>query len=186
MAEPALNLLNVRCHQPPYFEILFPHSLIFAASLNAIMDGLSALTVAASVAQFIEFGLDLVTKSKEIYKSANGATIKHEETEAATTRLVQLSDRLKTSVNDQSTTSANLSPEDQALRTVCDRCIMVSNELLQKLNKLKIHDQGKLRRYKSFRQAIKSVCSKSAVDEMATRLKELRQEIEVHVLLSLR
>jgi ribosomal protein L21 len=138
------------------------------------MDGLSALTVAASVAQSIEFGLDLVTKSKEIYKSANGASIKDEETEAATKRLVQLSDRLKTSANDQNTTSGNLSPEDQALQTVCDQCIVVSDELLQKLNKLKVHDQGKLRRYKSFRQAIKSVCSKSAVDEMATRLRELR------------
>jgi len=138
------------------------------------MDGLSALTVAASVAQSIEFVLDLVTKSKEIYKSANGASIKDEETEAATKRLVQLSDRLKTSANDQNTTSGNLSPEDQALQTVCDQCIVVSDELLQKLNKLKVHDQGKLRRYKSFRQAIKSVCSKSAVDEMATRLRELR------------
>jgi hypothetical protein len=31
------------------------------------MDGLSALSVAASVAQFIEFGSSLVLKSQEIY-----------------------------------------------------------------------------------------------------------------------
>lgn len=186
MAEQALTPSNDRCLHASSLEKLFPHSLTFAASLNAIMDGLSALSVAASVAQFIEFGLDLVSKSKEIYKSANGASIKHEETEAATKRLVQLSDRLKMSAIDQSITSGNLLAEDQALRTVCNRCIVVSNELLQKLNKLKVHDQGKLRRYKSFRQAIKSVCSKSTVDDMATRLMELRQEIEVHVLVSLR
>jgi hypothetical protein len=39
------------------------------------MDGLSAFSVAASVAQLIEFGASLVLKSKEIYQSANGSPI---------------------------------------------------------------------------------------------------------------
>jgi hypothetical protein len=39
------------------------------------MDGLSALSLAAGIAQFIEFGSSLVSKSKEIYQSVNGLQI---------------------------------------------------------------------------------------------------------------
>jgi hypothetical protein len=60
------------------------------------MDGLSALSVAASVAQFIEFTCSLVTKSKEIYTSAHGASVQQVEMEAAIKRLVELSERIKT------------------------------------------------------------------------------------------
>jgi hypothetical protein len=45
----------------------------------AAMDGLSALSVAASVAQFIEFGHSIVSKSNEIYNSAHGASIQNVE-----------------------------------------------------------------------------------------------------------
>jgi hypothetical protein len=138
------------------------------------MDGLSALSVAASVAQFLEFGCSLVSKSKEIYRSAEGASSQQIEVEAATKRLVELSARIKAGA------------EDQTLQAVCDGCVSVSRTLLAKLEKLKVRDGQSLRKYKSFRQALKSVWSKGSLDDIAKRLKTYQNEMDAHVLVSLR
>jgi uncharacterized protein with PIN domain len=138
------------------------------------MDGLSALSVAASVAQFLEFGCSLVSKSKEIYRSAEGASSQKIEVESATKRLVDLSAKIREGA------------EDQALQTVCDGCISVSQTLLAKLEKLKVQDGQSLRKYKSFRQALKSVWSKGSLDDVAKRLKAYQEEMDAHVLVSLR
>lgn len=59
------------------------------------MDRLSVLSVAASVAQFIEFGVSLVSKSKEIYQSTNSMTIQQVEAVTAATRLTDLSQQIR-------------------------------------------------------------------------------------------
>jgi hypothetical protein len=146
------------------------------------MDGLSALSVAASVAQFIEFTYSLVTKSKEIYTSAHGAPLQQVEMEAAIKRLIELSERIKTAPLQKS----GLVVQDQALASICQGCTTISNQLLAKLNKLKIEDGEKHRGYRSFRQALKSVWAKGSIDEMAARLKAFRSEMDSHVLVSLR
>jgi SMC interacting uncharacterized protein involved in chromosome segregation len=146
------------------------------------MDGLSALSVAASVVQFIEFSSSLVTKSKEIYTSAHGAPIQQVEMEAAIKRLVELSEKIKTAPPRNRESIA----QDQALTSICQGCITVSNQLLGKLKKLKVEDGVKHRGYKSFRQALKSVWAKASIDEMAARLNAFRREMDAHVLVSLR
>jgi len=59
------------------------------------MDPLSALGVAASVAQFVQFASSLVSKSREIY--VHGASLDHVECESATKRLVELTANIRTS-----------------------------------------------------------------------------------------
>jgi hypothetical protein len=145
------------------------------------MDGLSALSVAASVAQFIEFGCSLVSITKEIYTSAGGAPLQQIEAESAIKRLVELSGRIKSpsKLGVQGTT-------DDALQAICDGFISVSNELLSKLEKLKVQDGQKFRRYNSLRQALKSVWSKGSMEDVANRLNAFRKEMDAHMLVSLR
>jgi hypothetical protein len=142
------------------------------------MDGLAALSVAASVPQFIEFGCSLVSKSKEICRSAGGGLIQQIKAESATKRLVELSGRIKESAALENQNTGCASQEDQALQVICDGCVSVSNELLSKLEKLKVKDGQKHRKYKSFRQALKSVWSEGAVDDVANRLSAFRKEMD--------
>jgi hypothetical protein len=123
-----------------------------------------------------------VTKSKEIYTSAHGAPVQQVEMEAAIKRLIELSERIKTFPQQTGLFIA----EDQALASICQGCITMSNQLLAKLNKLKIEDGTQHRRYKSFRQALKSVCAKRSIDDMAARLNAFQREMDAHVLVSLR
>ena len=81
---------------------------------------------------------------------------------------------------------ALVSVEDRNLRAICDGCILILGELLQRLGKLKVQDGEKFRKYKCFRQALKSVWSKSAIDEILDRLLVFRKEMDGHVLASIR
>jgi hypothetical protein len=83
------------------------------------MGGLSALSAAASVAQFIEFGCSLITKSKEIYNSTHGALIRQVEIESATQRLVELSERIKTSAHLHTSPDPSIVADNQALSAIC-------------------------------------------------------------------
>jgi len=76
--------------------------------------------------------------------------------------------------------------QDQALEAITRSCLTLSQRLLSKLNKLRIIGGEKHRRYKSFRQALKSVWAKRGVDGMAARLAALRREMNDHVMVSLR
>jgi hypothetical protein len=135
------------------------------------------------VAQFLEFGCTLVSKSKQIYTS--GTSLQQAETESATKRLLELSRRISvsTSLNNP---SRILSVQDRNLQTICDGCISISNELLQKLELLKVQDNEKFRQFKCIRQALKSVWSKRAVDDISNHLDAFRREMDGHVLVSIR
>lgn len=55
------------------------------------MDPVSALSIAAVVVQFVDFGAKTLSKSHELYRSSRGALNENIETEAATKRKHPLS-----------------------------------------------------------------------------------------------
>jgi hypothetical protein len=69
------------------------------------MDPFSALSVAASVVQFLDFGCQVVSKAKAINRSADGVSIDHAQSEAAAKRLVHLAEGMKSSLQLGSATS---------------------------------------------------------------------------------
>ncbi|PMD49488.1 uncharacterized protein K444DRAFT_671088 [Hyaloscypha bicolor E] len=146
------------------------------------MDGLSALSVAASVIQFVEFGCNLLCKSQEIYKSAHGASIQQIECEVATKRLRELSVTLKQSLELH---TASPTEHSKALDGICNDCLAVSDELILRFDRLRLPDGDRHRKWKSFRQALKTVWSKAAVDELAARLEAHKKELDSHLLASL-
>ena len=81
--------------------LLVPSPIPQPRRLIPIMDGLSALSVASSVAQLVDFGCSVVSKTREIYKSEHGASVGNVEAAIATKRLLELSERLKTSLQGQ-------------------------------------------------------------------------------------
>lgn len=65
------------------------------------MDAFSALTIAQSVAQFVEFGCCIISNTTQIYKSIHGATASQIETTFAARRLLELSERMQSSLREQ-------------------------------------------------------------------------------------
>lgn len=74
----------------------------------------------------------------------------------------------------------NSTAEAKAIGQICVRCVEVSNILLRQLGKLHFQEEGlgicgcpmRRRKWKSFRMALKSVCSKDEINDMALWLFE--------------
>jgi hypothetical protein len=147
------------------------------------MDPVSALGIAASVVQFLEFGCSLVSKSRQIY--SQGALSDHVESESATRRLVELTEQIRNSLTDLGSLGA-LSLDSQTLKRICENCVELSNELLSRLVDLHVDETHKARKWKSFRQALNTVCSKQKIDEIAGRLKICRDELNLHLITAIK
>ena len=60
----------------------------------------------------------------------------------------------------------------------------MADEILSALSKLKV--QGKRSKWKSYRQAVKSVWNKGKIDEMLQRLMMIRDEVELGIIVDIR
>ena len=147
------------------------------------MDPFTALGLASSVIQIVDFSCRLVSKGQNIYKSADGSTATNIDTEIVAHDLDLLNSQLQRSFH-ESTYTEPLSKEDQSLVDLCWKCSDLSSELKAKLDKLKV--TGRHRKWKSARQALKSVSGKDGIEELANRLALYRDEINLNITISLR
>jgi len=147
------------------------------------MEPLSALNLASSIIQLVDFGLRVISKGNQIYHSGDGVLSENHDLEVVTNDLLVLQTRLQCSLRPQGW-HAPLSDEDQALDQLSRTSNELATKLLERLNMAKA--QGRFRRWKSFRQALKSVWSKKEVDDMARRLEMLRNALNSRMLMSMR
>jgi len=93
----------------------------------------------------------------------------HQKFEAvtATRRLADLSENIKAPSGVGQQGMRGSSVDECALEAICEGCISVSKELITKIEKLRVGDGRRYRTFKGFRQALKIIWSKEAVDEMA-------------------
>lgn len=142
------------------------------------MDPLTALSLAVNVVQCVDWSRQIVCKAKELYRSASGTSRDISEQETVTHRLKDLIDRVKD-------LQPRIQPKNRSpnLDRICTECISISDELLRRLQRLKVPQnavEGRL--WKSFRQALKSVWSKNAIDGIASRLSSLRDEMTTEII----
>ena len=155
-------------------------------------DPISALSVAAAAVQFVQFSTQIVSKGRHIYNSTAGTLPENEVTETVTIRLKSLTKVLTakpaqfSSLRPADKIPQELNLHQKQVEEICKECIALSDTLLNHLYKLKVPKATEHRRWKSFRHALKSVWSKTEIDRMAVRLRELRDELETHILVMLR
>jgi hypothetical protein len=174
------------------------------------MDPVTAIGLASSVVQFIQFGSSLASQANRIYKSTEGQLPEHIECSDSSKRLEELSDKVRSSMQKAMSEGGRLSASDEALQDICDGCIEVSGELQKILyvmcslerdflfmSSLLIAKRGKLRiendsesrtrrKWKSFREALRSVWSIHDIERLKSRLSAFRNELEIHLVLSIR
>lgn len=154
--------------------------------LKMPLDPLSALSVAASVIQFVDFASKIICKGKEVYASVDGVLPENMQNETVTVRLLEMTKKLKKPLVVVGCSSEEEHSQHRRLKQICEECSEISKELLEHLRVLKVPKGSEHRRWKSFRQALKSVWDKKAIDAMAKRLEGLRSELHTQVLVGLR
>jgi hypothetical protein len=142
------------------------------------MDPSTALSLAGNVVQFVDFGCQLLSQSRELYRSTRGSLAADEELHLVTADLRALILKLR---NTPSHESQDASPH---FRKICDEAVTLAEEILTRIEGLRVN--GKHRAWKSFQQAIKNAWSQRETDGLTRRLSRLIQGLETYMLHSLR
>ena len=137
------------------------------------MDALTALSLAGAIIQFVEFGSKILSSGNELYKSTTGALSGNDEVNLVTTDLLAIVKKLQHEGN-----------FDKDFEQICDEARKVAQELLIRLESLKV--KGKHRLWKSLRQAVQTALSTDEIDALRSRLAYLSKALETRVLMDLR
>ncbi|MCJ1384760.1 hypothetical protein MMC17_007878 [Xylographa soralifera] len=144
------------------------------------MEALAAVGLASSVIQFVDFTSQLLSKGQEFYRSVDGTLVENVE-------FVAIAEHFRSLKEDLTESTVALadarqpSPAEEDLQRVAARCEQVALTFLTLLNGLKI--TGHPQKWKSFRQALKTMWSKDEIEEMLQKLRLLREELAVHLLI---
>jgi hypothetical protein len=169
------------------------------------MDPLSAIGLAGTIVQFVDFGTKIVVEGRELYKS--GSLKLNAQVEAVTKELLDFGVKFKHSslLQDEARPPTE---NELALRKLCDECNEVAQQLLERLAKLKpklllpkaIPDNSfkkekeiwtkRLKEHRkeverigdSLRLALMSVWSRKEIDEMGDRLGKYHAAIQTRMI----
>lgn len=146
------------------------------------MDPLTAFGLAANVLAFVDFTAKVVGKANAIRKSSQKLSPEDSQVSDITRRLQSFAfDFGQSPVH---AGSSGDSHGDKQLQDICRECSNIADELLSRLSRLAI--TGKISRFKSYRQALKSVWDGRTIDNLFQRLELFRGEINTYLLVGIR
>ena len=136
-----------------------------------MLDPLTALSLAASVVQFVEFGGKLISKSHEIYISTNGATKENATIGEVTADIKSISRRLVK----QSDTIHGSSPDEVELTNLANSCEELADDLLRLLANLKVAPGAS--KWEAFKKAVLTARKEGHVQDLEKRLGKVRKQV---------
>lgn len=144
------------------------------------MDPFTSLGLAGNIVQFVDFGWRLFHAAGEISSSALGSTYENQELGHIATHLQALCKKLRDSSRSDPVTGLSESADPELL-TLARNCKSTGENLLMALQSLQAKDDGKAKRWKSFRVALKSVWKKKDIDSMCTLLEKYKSSVTLHL-----
>src|SRR5450432_3540739 len=149
------------------------------------MDPLTALSIAGTIVQLVDFGSRIIGGTYRVHRSTTGALPVNEELELITRDLAALARKLRylSRQEDASLSSVQIT-QTKALQSLCDACIRLADQLLTRLNGLKI--QGRHQVWRSLQHAVKAAWAQKELDDLTTRLSACRKSLETHIWSNLR
>lgn len=137
------------------------------------MDPLTAISLASSIVQFIDYSTKLIHGAKEIYGSVTGATEENHRLENVTAEMQTLSLKLLPRQDAQQT------EDEQALSRLAAECKILSDQILALLKSIKPKDFNSKRQ--SVWAALKSKWNEREKQELEERLKNCRSQLELQL-----
>ena len=144
-----------------------------------VLDPFSALGLAGNIVQFIQFGSDVFSKSREISKAASGASLENEELGSAAQRLQKICLGLQRSQSQRPGVTSTSSDTD-SLQELAESCRTAGEEILCALLHFEVQEPNK--KWQSLGKALKTVWKKSEIQAMEKRLGSYRDQLMSHLL----
>ena len=151
-------------------------------------EAIAALSLAANIVQFIDFGSRVLSGGLKLYNrtpDSNGLGSAN-DTKFIIQSLQRLIEELNQPLEQSDSTNEvpELSQTEIDLRNLAAQCMVIANELLKAIKNVEL--QGKGGKWDSFRAALKQVLAEGKIEKMRQRLDAFRQEIILHILAFLR
>ena len=140
------------------------------------MEPLSALVIASTVVQMVDFGAKLFSKSVELYKSAESSLPTNVELSSIVEDLSQISASLAAT---GILKNEELTEDEVALNKLASRCNILANELISDLLRLAV--QNPQRKWESVYKAVKAVWKEKKIHEIQERLNAFRSELTLRL-----
>ena len=152
------------------------------------MDPFTALGVATNVIAIVDFSTRLISKCKEAYDAVHGQSQKIKDTEYLTSGLNDALQRLEYQKAQPSRYSAmsplrNGAEGENQLHAMSEACCKIGKQLLDQMAQLQGTRDGRLDRIKGIWRYFRF--SKD-IDETSSRLNDYKQQLEMHVIFSIR
>ncbi|KAH7357079.1 hypothetical protein BKA65DRAFT_220909 [Rhexocercosporidium sp. MPI-PUGE-AT-0058] len=145
------------------------------------MDPLTAIGLASNIISFVEFVSKLISQGHEIYRSTSGTSQENIDINILVTDLSFHVNKLK-EVN----TITCSTQKEQQLQSLASKCSILAEDISQKLNKLNVDENSKMRGLRSIGKALRSAWGKKDLDEMVKKLGAFRSELQLSILISLK
>jgi hypothetical protein len=158
------------------------------------MDPLSALSLAGTVIQFVDFGSKLISQGYELYKSTNGQLAADEELQLVISDLRDVILRIQganviTPLHPSTSTMIDSSSSHStSFARICVEAVEVARVILTKLDDFKIDSNiksSKSRKLETFHQIFKRLWSNNELNQLQERLKILKDEIDSSILVAM-
>jgi hypothetical protein len=141
------------------------------------MEPLSALSIAAAVVQFADFGFRLAKNAHELYKASSGQKAAHLELLVVSQDLSRLADDV------QDRMSGKQAVAGEVFLQLVGECASLHTELQGILAKLRAHGSTKTTlAASSWMTALKEVAAAGDMEKLASRLSQVRQQMNVALL----
>jgi hypothetical protein len=141
------------------------------------MDPLTALSVAGTIIQFVDFGNKLLKNGVQLYKSSRGSLKANEELELITGDLQCVISKLREAfISSLARSEIGQNTSRGGFVKICDEAAKIAAELLERLNGLKAKD-GKYRTWESLKAAVKVAWSKEEIKALERRLSLLKESL---------
>ena len=142
------------------------------------MDPVTAFSLACGVIQVVDFSIKVLAKCKEIYD--HGALSEHQEIEEITKHLADL--QIDTSLPQSSGIAQT--PADRELWELAKTCSATAEQLVAKLQNLKI--EGPHKKRQAIAKTVKAFREKKEMQDLEKRLNSCRSVLDTKILVSLR
>ena len=139
------------------------------------MDPFTAIGLAGNIITFLDFGYNVLSKAKNIRRSASGASSANASLKSMTQRLHDVASALQ-----GSGAGAVMSSQEQSLAQLATECHELSADLLKILETLRAKDPSKR---SAFKAALRETVGqrKYEAKELETRLDRCRQQLTIEL-----
>lgn len=147
------------------------------------MDPLTAFSLACGVIQVVDFSMELLSKSREIYKM--GSLDEYNEIESMANHLTNLLAGLNLPTTAPSPGyTQQLFDDEKTLKDLAVKCSETSHELITELHSLQI--QGPHRKRQALARSVKAVWKKGTIEDIQKKLNQYQRTLDTRILVSLR